>query len=73
MANNLIMRSVDISHLGNIPLSDYSEMELVKHLITTYPNDPHGALGLLRDNFEIGSILYQKASLILEGMNYVKR
>ena len=66
-------RACDISKLEGVPLADYKPYELVAYVRRAYPGDPKGALKILRDNIEIGDILYSVTLTLLEGLDSVKR
>lgn len=70
---NVFQRHYDMSKLESVPLADYEPGELVAYLTNAYPGDPIGALNLLKDNNEIGSVLYNTTKLLVEGLQGVKR
>ena len=70
---NIFQRRVDQESLVGVPLSDYTSAELVAYVTTAYPGDPIGALNMLANNYEIGSVLYNETKILVEGLRGVKR
>ena len=70
---NVFLRVVNVQELKDKPLADYTPSELVAYLTHAFPGDPKGALKVLRDNYEVGSVLANTTSLLLEGLLNVKR
>lgn len=66
-------RRVDITNMKDMPLSAYRPEQLCAYLLRAYPNDPIGALRLMREKLEIGSVLAQSTRLLLEGVVNDKR
>ena len=60
-------RIVNLDDVKDIPLAEYSPKELCAFILHTYPNDPVGAVKLMRENLEIGDVLGSQAQLLLEG------
>lgn len=58
--------------LEGVPLADYEPYQLVAHLRRAYPGDPKGALEILKNNLEIGFVLYSVTLTLLEGLDSVK-
>ena len=70
---NIFQRSTNLSKLENVPLSDYKPYELAAYVTKAYPGDPIGALNMLSDNHEIGTVLYTTTKILVEGLQGVKR
>lgn len=70
---NIFQRCFDSDKLKDIPLSDYEPGELAAYVTKAYPGDSLGALKLLLDNHEIGSVLYNTTKVLVEGLQGVKR
>lgn len=66
-------RIVNLDEVRDIPLSEYSPKELCAFILRTYPNDPVGAIKLMRENLEVGDILGNQTQLLLEGYINVNR
>ena len=70
---NVFQRAIDPETLKDVPKSDYEPGELVSYLTTAFPGDPKGALRIMKDNYEIGLILFERTRILLEGLRYAKR
>ena len=70
---NVFQRQCKIDSLKGKALASYTPGELVSYCTTAFPGDPRGALKSMRDNYEIGSILYEETDTLLEVLQNVKR
>ena len=70
---NVFQRVIDPETLKDVPKSDYEPGELVSYLTTAFPGDPKGALRIMKDNYEIGLILFERTKILLEGLQDAKR
>lgn len=70
---DVFIRTVDLKSLENKQTSDFTIEELVAYLLSKYPNDPLGALSIMSNNLEVGSVLSSRAKIILERIGYDKR
>lgn len=70
---NIFQRQHKLSTLKEKPFASYTPGELVSYCTTAFPGDPIGALRVMRDNYEIGMILYEETNTLLEVMQNVKR
>lgn len=70
---NLFQRVTNLEALRDVPKSDYEPGELVAYLTTAFPGDPKGALRVMKDNYEIGLILFERTRILLEGLLNAKR
>lgn len=70
---DIFIRTVDLKSLENKQTSDFTIEELVAYLLNKYPNDPLGALSIMSNNLEVGSVLSSRAKIILERIGYDKR
>lgn len=70
---NVFQRAINLEELIDKPKSDYEPGELVAYVTTAFSGDPKGALRIMRDNYEIGSILFERTKILLEGLQDAKR
>lgn len=70
---NVYQRQYKLNQLKGKQIADYTSGELVSYCTTAFPGDPLGALESMRDNLEIGSILYGETKTLLEVLQDVKR
>ena len=68
-----LLDRVDLSKVAEIPISDLDPVTLAAMMKQRFPRDPIGHLKILRTNKEIGSVLYNRAEVILMGDGYDKR
>ncbi len=67
---NVFTRNYNIQDLKDVPLADYTPQELVAFVTTKYPGDARGAIKAMRDNYEIGFILWSQTNTLLGGLEY---
>ena len=65
---NVFQRAIDLEALKDKPKSDYEPGELVAYLTTAFVGDPKGALRIMKDNYEIGFVLFERTKILLEGL-----
>lgn len=70
---DVFRRLAAYDNLDGVSLSDYEPYQLVAYVKSLYPGDPAGALKILKDNHEIGFLLYNISLLLLEGSQSVER
>lgn len=70
---NVYQRRYKLTDLKDKPYADYTPEEMVSYCTTAFPGDPIGALNSMRDNLEIGNVLYSHTRTLLEVIQNVKR
>lgn len=70
---NIFERMCDGQDMTGVALSDYEPYQLAGYMLRHYPGDPIGALGIYRNNLEIGLVLYSITLTLLEGFKGDKR
>lgn len=59
------LASMEVS--SDVPLCDYKPYQLAAYVLKAYPNASIEALTNMRDNLEIGNVLYNTTFALLEG------
>lgn len=70
---NIFERLCRGQDMTDVALSDYEPYQLAGYMLRYYPGDPIGALGIYKDNLEIGLVLYSITLTLLEGFKGDKR
>lgn len=60
-------------NIDGIPLYQLQPYQLAAYVQRVYPGDSKGALRILRDNHEIGGVLYDITLALLEGVESAER
>ena len=71
--NSVFERIANEDNMDGIPLYKYKPYQLAAYVQRLYPGDSKGALRVLRDNHEVGTVLYNVTLALLEGLESAER
>ena len=68
-----VLHRLDVEALADKSFCEFKPMELASFLIQKFPSEPVSYLDMLKNNKDIGDLLYVRTKTILMGAGYVKR